>query len=302
MTRVSEHYGLRGQLPFLDVHVEYDSPLFLDPTAIRHSRGQRAREAQRTLEAYFSEVLRCRTGGPALRTAGRRLLEHLHEPNETRLGLSVDRVRGKAFDFVMSGRLWDALDSNPAARVAALTKLEDLPVFVDRVGDDLLSDMTTRVIFGILANFTADMMVAFPALSRGAKPFDVTEFDRRSGRWSQRMVVLPHCSDSPLLLVPKDWVYWRALLDPRQFYSRFATQTVQDERTTWILQAGKRKRVRPRKEDLYIEFPEVKQLNNAQVEAYMLARQQRNLVEEYRTYVDETYVPMDDEALDARLL
>ena len=43
MTRISGHYRLSGELPFVDLHVDRDNKLFLDPSAIRNSIGEQTR-------------------------------------------------------------------------------------------------------------------------------------------------------------------------------------------------------------------------------------------------------------------
>lgn len=96
---MTQHYGIHGHVPFVDVHVDCDNRLFLDPSAIRNNVSDPlAQRAQRSLLTFFGEVLRCqRSSLPSERTKGLALLRRLHEPNETRLGMSAVGVAGHGF-------------------------------------------------------------------------------------------------------------------------------------------------------------------------------------------------------------
>lgn len=57
---VSAAFGLPVPLPFLDVYIDTDNPLVLNPSAIRNSSHPRAVRARERLHSFFTEVLRCR--------------------------------------------------------------------------------------------------------------------------------------------------------------------------------------------------------------------------------------------------
>ena len=165
MTTVTEHYGISGEVPFLDVHVDRDNLVFLDPSAIRNDHSPRGRAAYGQLRTLFTEVVTAaRSNDAADHARGRELLRHMHEPNETRMGMSQGGAHGKGFGNELSDNFWDELRANPACQNAVLERLEDTRVFLGHVGDDRISDMTTRIIFNVLAEFTQEMMDMYPAL------------------------------------------------------------------------------------------------------------------------------------------
>lgn len=294
MKRISDHYRLSGRLPFVDLHVDRDNKLFLDPSAIRNNRraDPRAHRAHELLIGFFQDVLRRRAStAVADQVDGLALLQQLHEPNETRLGMSANGVAGHGFGEGLGDRLWDQLLRNPACQDAALTRLEDLALFVDGVGDDLVSDLTTRVVFEVLVDFTRDMITRFPSLAVGATTEAVQVWDPNRMAWTTRVVELPHVAGRQLLLVPKQWVYWRVLMDPNAFYNHFGTATVQQERTSF--RGGRR--YAPPKWFLKEEFPDVKALNRQQAAKYK--REGDDLVARYRDMVDHAYVPLGDAEL-----
>jgi hypothetical protein len=296
MTTVAQHYGLVGELPFLNVHLERDNRLFLDPSAIRNSSTVEAAAARQRLTGYFGEVVRCATSlDPADHFVGEALLQQLHEPNETRLGMSAGKVAGRGLGEGLSELLWEELRVNPACREAALRHLEDLPVFIKGVGPDLVSDLTTRVVFDVLVDFTQRMTIAYPSLAEDQTKVSGLVWDITSG-WTPQVFELPQVEGHPLLLVPKGWVFWRSVMDPEAFYNRHATRTVQEERTTLTADGRVDK---PSKKALNAEFPDIKGLNNQQAVRYI--RDGIDLVQRYRTEVDTEFQPLSDTELDTRM-
>ncbi|MGU3502992.1 hypothetical protein [Mycobacterium sp. C31M] len=293
MTTVTEHYGISGEVPFLNVHVDRDNLIFLDPSAIRNDHSPRGRAAYAQLQSMFTRVVEAaRSSDPKDHARGRLLLRHMHEPNETRLGMSQFGANGKGFGDELSDQFWDELRANPACQAAVLERLEDTRVFLAYVGNDRISDMTTRIIFNVLADFTAEMMDTYPALRAGATTA-VSDVWTDGSEWKTQSFTLPHCAGKQLLLVPREWVFWRTLMEPVQFYNRFATQVLQDESVT-VDDKGKRRA--KSKRSIKQDNPLVRPLNNQKAVEYK-AEHDRDLCREYRGYIDMSFQPMTaDEA------
>jgi hypothetical protein len=295
--RVTDHYRITGPVPFVDVHVERDNRLFLDPSAIRNGSDPRSKRAHSLLVNFFTEVLRLRASALAAdHVMGQALLNNLHEPNQTRLGMSAAGVTGKAFGPGLADDAWDVLGRNPAARAAVLTRLEHLPIFIEGVGPDLISDLATRIVFEVLVDFTQDMMVAYPSLGAGATTAESNVYDPAAGAWGPSNFTLPYVAPHQLLLIPKEWTYWRLLMEPGPFYNRYATATVQIERST---RDDKGKLHGPSKKSLKVQFKDQRKLNNGQAVKYK-QDEDRNLVAEYQQYVDENFEPLADEQIESR--
>lgn len=298
--KVTDYYGISPPVPFVDVHVDVDNRLFLDPSAIRnHATGGLAMRAHTCLVSFFTEVLRCRrSGNTADLSKGEAMLWDLHEPNETRLGMSRAGVAGHAFGEDLGSRLWQELDVNSACRTAAVSRLEDVALFIKGVGPDLISDLATRIIYDVLVDFTHQMIAAFPALGASTDTVQVRRYDASPGsmNWVPATFTLPACTPHPLLLVPKEWVYWRLIMNPPAFYNRHSTRVVQEERTSFDLDG---KPMKPSKEVIKEEFPDIKELNSDET-----ARQLdggTNLVSTYRLEVDGEYQPLADGEIATRM-
>jgi len=294
--RVTANYGIGRPVPFVDVHVERDNALYLDPSAIRNGTDARSKRAHKILVDFFTEVLRLRRSASAADQArGLGLLQNLHEPNQTRLGVSaIGNIGGKAFGPELAKDLWDELGVNPAARADVLTRLEHLPVFLNKVGPDLISDLTTRIIFEVLVDFTHDMMTRYPSLTTRKSIERVALYNSSTTAWVPTDVELPVLAPHQLLLIPKEWVYWRLVMWSEPFYNRFATQTVQTERST---RDGRGRLIRPSKKSLNQEFSDHRRLNNTQAVKY---KQNRDLVGEYQEFVDREFEPLSDDEIERR--
>lgn len=298
MARVTNYFGISGMVPFVDVHVDRDNQIYLDPSAIRNDRSPRGVAANNRLTTLFEKVVAgARSGDRQQQIAGRELLQHLHEPNETRLGMSIGQPRGRAFGDKLAEEFWQELRINPACRDAAISRLEDTRLCLDNVGDDRISDMTTRIIFDVLAEFTIEMMVTYPSLNAGATKAASEVWVPAAGRWQSRNFELPFAEGKQLLLVPLHWVSKWTLMYPEQFYNLYATQAVQDERTT-VDRNGRKSR--PQKKAIKLEYPERKPLNSNKAAEYK-SEQGRDLIGEYRSQVDINFEALTAEEINERI-
>lgn len=307
---VTQVYALTKPVPFLNVDVDNDNRLFLDPSAVRRGRVLKDKYAVRAdaqLIDFFTEILTCaRSKDPAALAKGERLLQSMHEPNETRLGYSTKGSRGHAFAKEMGSRLWKeiranrtvstGLGSSLSIQKALLSRLERLPLFIERVDRDMISDMATRVVFNVLADFTNDMMVQYPSLANGSTTTEHLIWDSKSADLVPVNLTLPSVNGKQLLLVPTPWVYWRLVMAPRPFYNRYATQVIQDEQTTY--QDGKKKK--PSKEGIKKKNKSVKGTNIREAVRYAEVHD-RDLAGEYEAEIDSEFEPMTQADADKRL-
>ena len=157
MTLFSEHFQInktQAELDFVNVPVDGDIPLFVDPFAISQREDRWSQECFRTIVSYFDRAIaaiRAEDWGTA-----RDLFGHLNEPNETRFGFSKHRPRGAGIGPNQAGKLLYALSQSSAVRTGFLRSLEEAELMVRDIGRDKISDLTTCVIRRHLAEYTKD--------------------------------------------------------------------------------------------------------------------------------------------------
>lgn len=309
--RVTDVLSLSKPVPFVDVDVDKDSRLFLDPSAIRVARrgGDRyAVRADAQLVEFFTEIIACaRATNSADQVRGLRLLQAMHEPNETRLGYSTVGSRGHAFADEMGSRLWDEILANRTLKSgsgtslnvyqALLSRLEHLPLFIDGVDRDMISDMATRIVFDVLQDFTMDMIRKYPSIGSHMTKRDYPVWDGTRGDLIDSNLALPSVDGKPLLLVPRNWVYWRTAMAARPFYNRYATQVLQDEQTTY---GSDGRAIKPSKDSIKKQNKAVKETNAREAAKYFEQRG-RNLVEEYEQEIDREFKPLDSDEIERRV-
>lgn len=226
MPTITTHYGITGPVPFVDVEVTADNRLYVDPHAIRLRRTPQpfANQALECVDTFTHQVTdSIIKGAGATGRRGERLLQRFVEPWETRLGMSAKGFHGHGGADVVGAWIWDVLNNDVEAlvRVGILKQIEDLPLFVEGVDRDITSDITTRIIFGPLAQFTQLMIDTYPQFnSAGHK----TQAYRKQiwnpiiGDWDEADMTLPVVDGKPLVLVPREWARPTLLMSATRYY------------------------------------------------------------------------------------
>ncbi|TXR51554.1 hypothetical protein [Quadrisphaera setariae] len=308
LSHVTDHYGIPTSppVPFLDVDVVDDKPMFIDPHAVRLSGGPQpfAAQAVQCLETFFHEVTACVVSQRQSDQArGLALLQRFEEPWETRLGLAAAGFHGHGGADDVGTWIWNALSGDLQAllRVGLLTQVEDIPLFVEGVGVDITSDLTTRIIYQPLADFTAAMVAQYPQFTAGAhttRRVDKQVWDPSAKAWVMAQVELPVAAGGELLLVPKDWARPSLLLNATRFYETSVLSHVQLERASRTAQG---RLLKPRKEDLKGQ-EDLARGRETILEVVMRAyRDQINVLRDFKTFVDAKYEPLDEQDIARKL-
>ncbi|MBO9051767.1 hypothetical protein [Curtobacterium flaccumfaciens] len=226
MNTISKHYGLSGALPFVDVDLDDDNRLYVDPHAIRLSASPQpyARKAVECMDGFFDGITnRIISGTKSDLDEGEQLLQTFREPWETRLGMAASGFRGHGGAEEIGTLIMDALRGSVAAliRVGVFKHLEDMPLFVEGVDKDITSDITTRLVYSALADFTAQMVSDYPefrTVGDGVRSFQKQVWDPVAGVWNTAIVELPVVNGQELLLVPRLWARRTLLMSAGRFY------------------------------------------------------------------------------------
>lgn len=287
---VSEHYKLglhQGELDFVDVSIETDTPLFIDPRALLLVRTDWGQECVALVQDYFRSVLEAIKAGNDGRAAA--LLGQLHEPNETRLGMSHGKPQGHALGPELAGRVRLALTSSGAVTTGLLTDLEDTILMIEGIGEDLISDITTNVIREPLVRYTQQMAdsVGIPLVNGiYAGPF----WDPAKHEWYQEYARLPR-PQRPLLLVPKAIVRMRIDYDPDEFYTDFIIPLLREQEFSdpgsSLVNVLKNGESRVTRKDLEEKYGRGKAVNE------QIAREHPEVLEAYRRSKDRIKAPMN---------
>lgn len=306
MTRITTHYGIAQPVPFLDVDIEVDNRLFLDPHAIRLQRAPDpfVSEANHATETFIDEVTRCALSSSSRdRLRGLDLLQHFAEPWETRLGLSSRGFRGHGGAADVGAWIWSALTTEleALARIGMLRQLEDLPLFVEGIDRDLTSDVTTRIVFQPLVDFTAQVMSDFPQFRSRPHQVEIVSrqvWDESRLQWVSKTVELPVAGNTPLLLVPRDWARPSLLMSAGRFYETSLLSYVQLEQA---VSTSDGKLLKTPK-DVLKQHAALARGRGTNLEVTLRASKQGNdLVKLFKGFVDSRYEPLSDEEISRKV-
>lgn len=222
MARVSEIYeleGNQGTFDFVDVHTDRDTPLFIDPAALRGLNDPWASECASGIQGFFQRVLDQIVADN--KNGALTLMAHLNEDNSTHLGYSL-RSKGSAVAQGLASELYDQLSNSKAARTGLITDLEDTALLIAGIDVDRISDITTNIIRQQLVQYTQSVCEFYniPTVNNLAIG---RYWNNHTGQWLQEAARLP-VNNGPLLLVPKAIVRKKLHLDAGEYYTHYVLE------------------------------------------------------------------------------
>ncbi len=227
--RISQHFKVTGDqstFEFVDVALHTDSPFFLDPRAFRNLRSDWGETCVSLLQSFFDAVLG--RIGDGDHSGARQLLGSLSEPNETHLGLSRGRPAGRGMGKGLAEVMWEALNGSDAATTGLLQDLEDTVLFIDGIGHDRVSDITTNIVRRPLIEFTQDA-AHFYGIKLVKDVASARCWNSSLQKWEVQYADLPTTKTGPLLLVPKCLVRRRPTFDPGEYLDHHILPILQEE-------------------------------------------------------------------------
>ncbi|MEV5554367.1 hypothetical protein AB0L44_11955 [Nonomuraea wenchangensis] len=210
----------------MDIDVENDTPVYIDPSAIKNLPDEWAQQCLEMLGTFFDAVLDAVKGNDEPRL--RDLLIRLQEPNETHFGLSKGRSRGRGLGRELVQKICDNLTMSRAAETGILEDLEDTALFIAGIDKDIISDVTTNVIRGMLIAYTQSVCAMY-SIPLEDNVYSGLAWDPVRRDWVEGFTRLPVAKEKPFLLVPKIIVRYDLQLTKDAFFRRSLAPALQRE-------------------------------------------------------------------------
>ncbi len=227
--RISEIFRLgtrQAELDFVDIDIDRDTPLFIDPFVLSTRADPWSIGASHTIRSFFQFFINLIYAEEF--EDARRLFDYLHEPNETCLGMSKGRPRGNGIGDDDAERIFVSLAESKAAQTGLLHDLEDCRIFVDGIDKDKTSDMATNIIRKHLLDYTIQQCRLWDIpLEQDAPSGFYWDAARRQWESDTTSVLLAH--GKKILLVPKAVVSYSNRHTPQQFHQHFVLNFLQHE-------------------------------------------------------------------------
>lgn len=204
--KVSELFNLNAtqiELDFVDVDLEKDYELFIDPFLISNLDSFWANEVDAVIRSFFSEFKRLVLEGDI--EEAKSLYSHMSEPRETCLGMSkTGTTSGRGVGKINASAIVDNIVKSNAIEDGIVNNIEDLMVFIEDIDKDKVSDMVTNIIRGKLVEYTILQCQLWGIqLTKGET---LPYWDASDREWVYSDSQLLVTNGRQILLVPKSFV------------------------------------------------------------------------------------------------
>lgn len=200
--RISEIFQInrsQHELDFVDIDVNNDMPLFLDPYFLSLRNDRWSINAHRTLENFFQHMLFLFTEGEVEIAKSN---FKFTEPSETCLGLSKSGTDGKSLGEGDATKLFEYIIDSGGMSSGLLNQVNDIKIFVDNISHDKISDLTTNVIRKHLIDYTQDKCRLYGIqLTKNVATKEYWDIKTKS--WKSNYEEMLVIDDKAILLVPK---------------------------------------------------------------------------------------------------
>jgi hypothetical protein len=196
------------EIEFIDVNLQTDNLLFIDPRLIESVKSNGyISEMRDIIEIFWGELIKSvRTNDKSKTTS---LLSGLSEPNETRLGYAHTNLKrdpqGNSVGPKLKPKIVSAIITNKAVRTGILSHFGDAELFIPDISCDRISDITTKVVKATLIKFTQQQCELLKIPMKKVRQKDI--FNPNTLKWEKKDVNLPvYSNGKPIIFVPKEIV------------------------------------------------------------------------------------------------
>jgi hypothetical protein len=225
--RVSEYFNLgktQPYLDFVDVRLDTDIAVFVDPTAVKSLNSSWGHECASLVQHYFETVLAFITAGK--HSEAQALVSSLRERNEFHLGFSAGKSQGHAFGSKSAESLWGAFFKSQASKSGLLKDLEDTCLLIDGIDKDMISDAVCNIIRGPLIKYTQDICKYY-GIPLTPDVVSGPIWNSQSEVWESGLVPLPMTNEGKVILVPKILVRHRLSYKYQEYYTHYLLPAMQ---------------------------------------------------------------------------
>lgn len=260
--KISQIYSLRksqAELDFIDIDLDHDMPLFLDPFFLGKRKDNWSIQATTTLKSFFQKLINLTREGRE--NEARRLFDYLHEPNSTCLGMSIGTPEGKGVGKEDTTKIYDNLLKSRAIQTGLVQDIEDNILFVENFGKDKLSDMTTNIIRKHLIVYTQAQCRLHSIELNSDVPSDFY-WSNHNEEWETEYTEMLVINSKKILLVPKGVVSFCKSYTADRYYSHFILNFLQNEHlriNSSLVKKTKRGKRFVTKKDLEAANPQTKE-------------------------------------------
>lgn len=298
--KISELFELnktQHELDFVDIDVSKDKPVFIDPFFISTRNDPWCEGASRTIKSFFQLIIDLIRQNDE--DSARQMFINLNEPNETCLGVSSGKPKGRGVDDFQADQIFESILESKAVQSGVVEDLEDTAIFIHGIGRDKVSDMTTNIIRKHLLDYTINQcnLLGIP-LTQDVPSGYYWDTALREWRteYTHRLVV----NTKPLLLVPKIAVsFYKDYVD-KKYHQHFVLNFLQEQHLAKKSGLVIRRTLKDGTVKEYVTKKDVKEHEAPFSKEYLRAftKKHPEVFEKFRRSTSNSVVPMRNQDLD----
>ena len=226
---ISKYFELnrdQHELDFIDIDPEDEMKLFIDPYNIRNLDTPFGRNLNTHIRSFWDHSMRLLKQKKD--NDVRRLFKNLKEPNETCLGNSLGKPKGRSIGRYDTEVILASIKDSSAFELGVLERVEDLKVFVPNIGEDKISDIVTNIIRGPLIKYTQNQCKIWEIPLRTSVVSGAV-WNLEKNEWEQFYTDMLVINDQKILLVPKSIVSIFSKYSAQGFKNDYVLKYLQGE-------------------------------------------------------------------------
>jgi hypothetical protein len=288
--RFSEYFNLpshhQRNYEFVNIRIDSDNELFIDPTRIAVQNSQWAMECTTIIQDFFHTIFDFYNKGETERA--REFFGSSGESNEIFLGYTKGFPRGLGNSQESLTKIFDYVHQEGLLNDQIVGRLEDFHIFVPDFGPDLLSDLIASLIKYKLVKFTQEQcqLHGIPLTIQLIRPY----WNVKTHRWETFEELLPEISGNAIILIPKESVVRSYLYNSNKYWlqvvSIWRQRRHQEENSVLHRARPENKEFVSKKELRRVEIKE--QLLPEKEYLVNMTRQNSVMIEEFRRNIDNT--------------
>ncbi|XRD24524.1 hypothetical protein AABM34_20305 [Lysinibacillus fusiformis] len=223
--RFSEKFKLdsnfQKDFDFLNIRVDFDNELFIDPTRIEAESDVFSEECDSIILSFFNKVFDLYETKNIKQA--RENLVNSGESNEIFLGYTKGFPEGTGNSEDGLNKIFNYIHSNGLLTNGVIGRIEDFQVFIDDFGCDKMSDLVASLIKRKLVEFTVSQCDKY-GIKRDFK-LERKYWNHIDEKWDNFVEFVPSVKgpgglDYPVVLVPKKYTVSVYLYDEKKYWEK----------------------------------------------------------------------------------
>lgn len=227
--KISEALSLNKsqfELDFIDIDLDGDIPLFIDPIYISKCNTPMINKMYATLNNFFEYLLELVSVGKI--EEAKRIFSNLNEVNDIHLGLSKGKSRGNGIGNKYEDDIFNNILEIAQKHEGLLSQLQDIRALVKGVDKDRMSDMIANIIKKELIEYTKQQcdlnnIETTPEVQTGFY------WDSSKKAWENTLDEMLVINNKRIILVPRLIVSYSKEYTTSKYIQHFALNFLQEQ-------------------------------------------------------------------------